>query len=948
DLNMAGDILVGSFTHVNGLAPGASYSLEKQVALPNGAEGDYYLFGITDATGRVVELDESNNQLSAAISVVLTVPDLTVSSVSGPDTVLAGQPAMVGWSVRNDGNGPGYPSSWYDGVYLSRDQILDETDYNLGARYRQGGLAIGGSYPDSLQATIPIGLTGRHYFFIKTDKANSVYEHDKEDNNIAYTTDGVEIFVLPPDYDLEVVEIVMPDSRFVGEEINISWTVANNGASDLSGQWLDAVYVSADTIWDIDDAHLGTAVRRTGLTAGGVYRQMLTVAASDFYGALETAVPGLEPGEYRLLVKTDIYNQINELDESNNEGHSVSGLDLDVVPLTLGVPQDSTVGANGQHYYRATFPPGEDLKLTVDIGHEFDEFELYVSFGELPDRIGYFRKHTVDGHEEIILATPDTTVCYLMMFGDFIVGGGAYTITAESILFGLTAVSPSGAGTEQFVSFDLTGGQLDQVTGVRLRHEGGGEIDAWALDATSSTRLGAAFDLHGAAVGTYDCIAYTGFADSSVLASAIVLNDGSEPSVAPNIHGPVAIRQSASIDYTISLYNNSNGDAHDLIHSMKLDYGTQYQLLLDDGLAQIRISDGEPVLLYTNYIGVGAVETYTVRIWGSIDTGLEAMTVFFDPEFRTAGARSLVMSSWVNPVVDEFVARVSSLGQAVDGQQLWSNLVDVWDAPMTLLGEKMQTVSLDRKIGTSLRLALEGELGVSPTYAGELGETGGARAFLGSTGAVDEGVLSAIGEARDQYLAAASSGRFQKKRQDVTVRIARDPNEKFGPTAEGAENFVNQWQDLPYTIYFENVPTASAAAQNVLITDQLDDDLDWRKFRLGEIAFGDVTVQVPENFSYYHTAVTLESGYLLEIDAGLNGATGLVHWSFSTVDPATGLPPLDPGAGFLPPNDSTRAGEGHVRFTIRADGESPNGTEISNKALIVFDDNDPIETRTVL
>ena len=53
-------------------------------------------------------------------------------------------------------------------------------------------------------------------------------------------------------------------------------------------------------------------------------------------------------------------------------------------------------------------------------------------------------------------------------------------------------------------------------------------------------------------------------------------------------------------------------------------------------------------------------------------------------------------------------------------------------------------------------------------------------------------------------------------------------------------------------------------------------------------------------------------------------------------------------AGFLPPNDDSHIGEGHVSFTIWPKPDLPRGTTIRNQAEIVFDVNDPIVTNEVL
>jgi uncharacterized surface anchored protein len=72
-----------------------------------------------------------------------------------------------------------------------------------------------------------------------------------------------------------------------------------------------------------------------------------------------------------------------------------------------------------------------------------------------------------------------------------------------------------------------------------------------------------------------------------------------------------------------------------------------------------------------------------------------------------------------------------------------------------------------------------------------------------------------------------------------------------------------------------------------------------------------------------------------------------VNWIFRTLDPETGELPEDALAGFLPPNDASRRGEGHVSFSIKPKSNLSVGTLITNTASIVFDTNAAIATNTV-
>jgi hypothetical protein len=61
---------------------------------------------------------------------------------------------------------------------------------------------------------------------------------------------------------------------------------------------------------------------------------------------------------------------------------------------------------------------------------------------------------------------------------------------------------------------------------------------------------------------------------------------------------------------------------------------------------------------------------------------------------------------------------------------------------------------------------------------------------------------------------------------------SRDPNDKIGPAGFGPSHTVASDAPLFYTVDFENVATASATAQRVRITDDLDSSIDVRTVRL--------------------------------------------------------------------------------------------------------------------
>ncbi len=179
-----------------------------------------------------------------------------------------------------------------------------------------------------------------------------------------------------------------------------------------------------------------------------------------------------------------------------------------------------------------------------------------------------------------------------------------------------------------------------------------------------------------------------------------------------------------------------------------------------------------------------------------------------------------------------------------------------------------------------------------------------------------------------------------------------DPNEIIGPEGFGPQRFRQpSAAPLPYTIYYENDPDqATAPAQEVVITHQLDADLDWSTFELSSFGFGDLTIDAPPGLQEYQTRVEYQnqdgSPLLVDVLAGLNRETGLATWTFRSVDPVSGALPDGVFDGFLPINDDTGRGEGFASYSIRPKAALATGVTFDQQASIVFDINEPIVTNT--
>lgn len=188
----------------------------------------------------------------------------------------------------------------------------------------------------------------------------------------------------------------------------------------------------------------------------------------------------------------------------------------------------------------------------------------------------------------------------------------------------------------------------------------------------------------------------------------------------------------------------------------------------------------------------------------------------------------------------------------------------------------------------------------------------------------------------------------------VNAVASLDPNEKTGPPGNTENRFSQAVSPFNYRIYFENKNTATAPAQEVRIIDTLNKSVfDFNTFELESFKLGSAPqVLIPGGLkAYSHPMVLKRPGkpdLLVRMDARLDTASGVLTFRFISLDPITRELISDPLDGFLPPNMQSPEGEGFVAYKVLPASSLPDGTNITNQALIYFDNNEPIYTNIYL
>lgn len=187
----------------------------------------------------------------------------------------------------------------------------------------------------------------------------------------------------------------------------------------------------------------------------------------------------------------------------------------------------------------------------------------------------------------------------------------------------------------------------------------------------------------------------------------------------------------------------------------------------------------------------------------------------------------------------------------------------------------------------------------------------------------------------------------EPKEKENELRNSFDPNMISGPSGIGVNRYLNNIYPQVFTISFENLETASAAAQIVKIYDTLDvNKYDLSTFSFGSIGVGEKYFRlVPDRKEFaIERNITQDIPIKVRISGSLDESTGVITWEFVAVDTTTNdLPVLE---GFLPPNNDQGEGEGFVRYLVTPKAGLADGTLFENRATIIFDQNEPISTNT--
>ena len=575
------DRQVGSVYHNGQVAGGDSYNVTYTVTIPYGAPSTCYLIAVADDNNANPDINATNNMLVQALNVSsVPTPDLAISDIQIVEpSVVSGQLAHIAYTVTNVGTVDVVAQSWTDKLFLSANSTYESGDVEVGTvTQRNMTLLAGASYTDTMEFRVSLPQHGSFYFIGRANSNNGFFE-DNTSNNIGLTMATVS---LPLPGDLVVSQVTHEDSIFSGDIIHISWSVNNVGENTLSGNGLRSLaYLSADTVFDVNDRLLGNVNRdNVMLPPGGNLSQSFSCRLS-----------GLREGDYYVIVKTDVTNAFNEVNDTNNNMLSEYPVALTVRNLPFNTPTADTLYNNVSSDFKLVVgdKTGETVRIHLDSEDSLSGAVnmLYVSHNNIGNNLNYTYSTIGQFTHNPELYIPSTEDGYygINAIGSTPVGSSqAVTLSADILPFELREVSPIVGGNNGMVTVELTGSRFRPDMRVWMRRDSSTVIIPDTVIYDSYYRAFATFDLDGKDTGVYSMGVLNYCEGEAILDNAFTIKEGSAENLSTNLILPQTPRPNRIVVMMLEFGNIGTTDIMAPVVELE-SMGRSYISLTSEGLA---------------------------------------------------------------------------------------------------------------------------------------------------------------------------------------------------------------------------------------------------------------------------------------------------------------------------------------------------------------------------
>ena len=268
-------------------------------------------------------------------------------------------------------------------------------------------------------------------------------------------------------------------------------------------------------------------------------------------------MPGVIGGDYYVIVRSDIYNQIPESSEVNNLTVSLDTTHIDVELLAFDTPDTASLVTGEAVYYRVDVAEGETLQLNFDRAATEGHTELFVSYGEMPSRSNFdYRYNQADSPDQNLVIDNTREGSYYVMGYNASGSTGDYTMTAKTLQFSITELGTTAGSNKGQVTVRIEGAEFTTQTSAMLIGADGVEHSANHIYWKDSLELWATFDLRGLATGYYD-VELQDDTNKALLDDGFTVNNAEQGHIEYSITSPATLRPNEI--GTVSVYYQNVG-----------------------------------------------------------------------------------------------------------------------------------------------------------------------------------------------------------------------------------------------------------------------------------------------------------------------------------------------------------------------------------------------------
>lgn len=536
-------ILLKTITYNDDFQTGKTYQGTGSVQIPGGLAGNYF-FVLANSSG-----SGNNNRtitLSAQVKITpIDYPDLKVDDIVSENKGKSGQPHTLSFTISNIGHGDTPFPKWVDGIYISSDKIVDNQDEKLLDFRHDGVLKANDQYQTTVPVDLPSYLLGDYFLLVQADDDDQLYDGNPY-NNVAAQQITLEPTSL---VDIAVTQVEAPSEIEPERNAEVSYTLGNAGEKEISYWVTNGLFLSKDTVWDIDDYSANHHKQHLQIPSG----QQQTISNQHLS-------PVLQPGDYHYIVKANQTKSAFELNWENNTKTSATTTQLTVEPLEIDVSRQISLSKIQNKYLVLTLPEGETIEIRIESNDNNAINSIYASYDRLPEKSLYdFMANNQSNSPVLTIPESKAGKYYLLISNEDCLGTTSLNITAKVIPFEITSVNDSRGGNNSDISFEVCGSKFAPNMDVRLERHGQ-FMAADGLYYKDPTSMMATFNLDSAEIGEYDVVAELPNGEITKLEKGFTVETAKVPELGSFMNGPQTVRRERKFAIEIAYWNNGNNN----------------------------------------------------------------------------------------------------------------------------------------------------------------------------------------------------------------------------------------------------------------------------------------------------------------------------------------------------------------------------------------------------